>query len=70
MLAQHRGQAPDQRGKQGSVGPVQARLGVGSAEYGDLVAQDEQFDVLGCRGAAQQCQPVEKPTEDQVKQAK
>jgi len=26
------------RGEQGSVGPVQARLGVGSAEYGDLVA--------------------------------
>src|SRR5215212_1829992 len=29
------GQAPDQRGEQGSVGPVQARLGVDSAEYGD-----------------------------------
>jgi hypothetical protein len=25
-------------GEQGAVGPVQARLGVGSAEYGDLVA--------------------------------
>jgi hypothetical protein len=47
MPAQHRGQASDQRGEQGSVGPVQARRRVGSAEYGDLVAQDEQFDVGG-----------------------
>jgi hypothetical protein len=27
--------------EQCSVGPVEAGLGVGSAEYGDLVAQDE-----------------------------
>jgi hypothetical protein len=38
-------------------------------EYGDLVAQDEQFDVLGYRRAAQQRQPAEKPTGDQVEQA-
>ena len=69
MTAQHRGQAPDQRGEQGSVCPVQARLGVGSVEYGDLVAQDEQFDVLGCRRACEQCQRAEEPAEDQVEQA-
>ena len=44
--AQRRGQALDECGEQGAVGPVQARLGVGSAEYGDLVAQDEELDVL------------------------
>jgi hypothetical protein len=38
VAAQHRGEASDQGSEQGSVGPVQARLGVGSAEYGDLVA--------------------------------
>jgi hypothetical protein len=27
--------------------PVEAGLGVGSAEYGDLVAEDEELDVLG-----------------------
>jgi hypothetical protein len=33
-------------GEQGAVGPVQSRSPIGSAEYGDLVAQDEQLDVL------------------------
>jgi hypothetical protein len=37
----------DQDGEQCSVGPVEAGLGVGSAEDSDLVAQDEEFDVLG-----------------------
>ena len=58
MSAQHRGQASDECGEQGSVGPVEAGLGVGSAEYGDLVAQDEELDVLGRRCAAEQCQPA------------
>ena len=47
MPAQPRGQVSDECGEQGSVGPVEAGLGVGSAEYGDLVAQDEELDVLG-----------------------
>ena len=47
MPAQCRGQVLDEGGEQGAVGPVQSGLGVGSAEYGDFVAQDEQFDVLG-----------------------
>ena len=36
--------------QQGSVGPVQAKSQMGSAEYGDLVAQDEQLNLLGRRG--------------------
>jgi hypothetical protein len=47
VTAQHRGEASDQGGEQGAVGPIQAELGVGSAEYGDLVAQDEQLNVPG-----------------------
>jgi hypothetical protein len=47
VTAQQRGEASDQRGEQGSVGPVQAGPRVGSAEYRDLVAQDKQLDVLG-----------------------
>jgi hypothetical protein len=38
VSAQRRGQALDECGEQCAVGPVQAGLGVGSAEYGDLVA--------------------------------
>ena len=69
MPAQHRWEAPDQRGEQGSVGPVQAGLGVGSAQYRDLVAQHEQLNVLRRRGAGKQYQPAEEPTQDQVEQA-
>ena len=69
VAAQHRGEASDQHGEQGPVGPVQAGLGVGSAQYGDLVAQDEELDVFGCRCPAEQCERVEKSTEDQVDQA-
>jgi hypothetical protein len=60
---------PDQRGEQGSVGPVQTRPRVGSAEYRDLVAQDEDLDVFGRRCVAEKCQPAEEPVEDQVEEA-
>jgi hypothetical protein len=33
------------------------------------LAQDEQLDVLGRRGAAEQRQPAQEPVEDQVEQA-
>ena len=69
VTAQHRGEASDQGGEQGAVGPVQARLGVGSAQYGDFVPQDERLDVFGSRGATEQQQPAEKPTDDQEEQA-
>jgi hypothetical protein len=64
MAAQRGGEAWDQRGEQGSVGPVHSRSRVGSTEYRDLVAQDEQLDVLGRRCTAEQRQPVEEPDED------
>jgi hypothetical protein len=66
MSAQHRGEASDERGEQGSVGPVQARPRVGSAEDGDLVAKDEQLHILRRRFPAQQHEPAEEPIEDQV----
>ena len=43
VTARRCGEASDQRGEQGSVGPVQARPRVGSTEYRDLVPQDEQL---------------------------
>ena len=69
MPARHRWEAPDQCGEQGPVGPVQAELGVGSAQYRDLVAQHEQLKVLRRRGAGKQYQPAKEPTQDQVEQA-
>jgi hypothetical protein len=37
----------DEGGKHGPVRPVQTRTWVGAAQDGDLVAQHEEFDVLG-----------------------
>jgi alkanesulfonate monooxygenase SsuD/methylene tetrahydromethanopterin reductase-like flavin-dependent oxidoreductase (luciferase family) len=42
-----------------SVGPVEAGLGVGSAEHGDLMAEEEELDVLGRGCAGEQCQPAQ-----------
>jgi hypothetical protein len=69
MTAQHRGEASDQRGEQGSVGPVQAGLGVGSLQYCDLVAQHEQLEVFGRGRPAEKHQPAEKTSDDQIEQA-
>jgi hypothetical protein len=53
VTVQHHGEASDQGSEQCSVGPVQAGLGGGSAQYGDLVAKNEELDVLGRRGAGE-----------------
>jgi hypothetical protein len=68
MRAQFPGQQPDERGEHGTISPVQPRLGVDSAKQGNLVAQDEQLDILRRRGPAKQPQPAGNPHEDQVKQ--
>jgi D-arabinose 1-dehydrogenase-like Zn-dependent alcohol dehydrogenase len=39
------------------------------AEYRDLMAQDEQLDILGQRCTAEEHQPAEEPIEDQVEEA-
>jgi hypothetical protein len=40
------------------LGPVQTGLGVGPAEYRDLTAKHEEFDVLGRQRAGEQSQPA------------
>jgi hypothetical protein len=70
VTAQVRGEVPDQRSEQRSVGPVRAWPRVGYSQHGDLVAQREQLDVLGRGCAAKQGQPTEELAEDQVEQAK
>ena len=44
--AQRVGQPLDERGEHGAVCPVQVGSGVRAAEHGDLVPEDEQFDVI------------------------
>jgi hypothetical protein len=52
VTAQQFGQQPDQCREHCPIGPIQACFGVVTAEYGDLVAQDEQLDILGRRRVA------------------
>ena len=68
MTTQRPGQPLDERGEHGPVRPVQARPWVGAAQDGDLVAEDEELDVLGGgRATRQQGQPEQQP-EEQVEQ--
>jgi hypothetical protein len=66
MAAQCSGQPLDQGGEHGPVRPVQAWSGVGAAQYGDLVPQHEQFDVLGGGRAAQQRDQPQHLQEEQI----
>ena len=54
MATQRSGQRPDKGGEHGSVTPVQARSWVVAARYGDLVAQNEELDVLRGGRASEQ----------------
>jgi hypothetical protein len=47
VCSQLRWQVPDQRSQDGPVGPVEPGPGIGAAQHGDLVPQDQQFGVLG-----------------------
>jgi hypothetical protein len=47
VCSQLSGQVPDQRGHDGSVGPVEPGFGPGAAQHGDFMPQDEQLGVLG-----------------------
>jgi hypothetical protein len=58
------GGRPERRTGRGRPSP--GRASDCPAEYGDFVAQDQQFNVLGRRSATQQHQHTEQPTEDQV----
>ena len=62
-------QVPDQRGHDGSVGPVEPGSWAGAAQHGDLVPEHQQLRVLGSLRAAEQDQPAAEPNEDQVEQA-
>jgi len=64
--AQMRGQQPAQRAEDGAVDPGHGRAWVLSTQHGDLVAEHKDFDVLGCVGAGEQCQPAQQAGEQQV----
>ena len=69
MATQRVGQPLDERGEHGPVCPVQVGSGVCAAEHGDLMPEDEQFDVLGGGRATQQQEQSEHLLKDQVQLA-
>jgi hypothetical protein len=46
MSAQHLRQSPDECGEHRAIGPIQARLGVDSAQHGNFVTQYQDLDVF------------------------
>ena len=62
------GQVADQRGEDRAVGPVQPGPGMGAAQHGDLVPQDEQLGVLGRRRTTHKNKPADELDEDQIEQ--
>jgi hypothetical protein len=63
-------QDPGQRRHHRAVSPRQARLGDLPAQHRELVAQDQDFDVFGLIGTAEQDRPTQEPNEDQIQQSK
>jgi hypothetical protein len=53
MATQGSRQPPHERGEHCPIRPLQTWLRIGSAQHGDLMAQDEQLDVLGGGRATQ-----------------
>jgi hypothetical protein len=66
VATDRRRQQPNQRGQDCTISPIQAQLRSGSTQHGNLVAQHQQLDILGCRARAKQQQPTAQPAEDQV----
>ena len=60
------GQQPGQRGQDRPVGPRQPRCLDLALKHGDLMAQDEDLDVLVLAGAGEQGKPAEHPQHRQV----
>ncbi len=58
MGTQPVGEQAGQGGQDRPVGPTQARPGHLTAQHRDLVAKDEDLDVLGCGTAREQREPV------------
>ncbi len=68
MATQRSRQPPHERGEHGPIRPLQTWLRIGTAQHGDLMAQDEQLDVLGGGRATQQQEQPQHLLEDQIQQ--
>jgi hypothetical protein len=53
-----------------AVSARQAGPGDLLAQHRELVGQDQDFDIFGPAGAAEQDMPAEQPSEDQLQQSK
>ena len=54
----------------GAVEPGQGRAWVVSTQHGDLIAEHQDFDVLGCLGSGEQRQPAQHADEREVCESK
>ena len=56
-------------GEQGAVGPAHQRAWCASLEHGELVAQDQDLDLLGVVGSSAQHDPAEELGEHVIDQS-
>jgi hypothetical protein len=68
--AQALGQQLAQSAEQRSVDPGQRWAWSASSQYGGLMSEHQDFDVLGCVGSGQQRQPAQHAGERQVSESK
>jgi hypothetical protein len=66
QAAQLGGQQPAQRAEVRPVDPGQRWVRVGSAQYGELVSEHQDLDVLGSVRAGEERQPAQRADEHQV----
>jgi hypothetical protein len=64
--AQLGGQQPAQRAEEGAVDPGERRAGVAAAQHRDLVAQQQDLEVLGSVSPGEQHEPAEDAAQHEV----
>jgi hypothetical protein len=64
------GEQAGQGGQDRTIRPGGTSSGDLTAQHRDLVAQDEDLDVLGCGAAGEQPEPAEHRDTDQIQQSK
>jgi hypothetical protein len=63
------GQQPNEPSQHRPIRPVDLRPGDLASQHRDLVAQDEQFGILGCRTPRQQRKAPQHLAEQQIQQS-
>jgi hypothetical protein len=68
MSSRHRRQVADQRRQERPIGPVRLRPGNLALQYGHLMPEHHDLDVLACLSTPRQHEPAKHPNQGQIQQ--